>query len=1463
MTVTRPSSSLGVGFFVSGGKLYDANGSEFVIRGVNKVHWDNWSQGLDKAHANTVRWTIDFGRSAADNVSLLLGTSGQPVNGTIASQHVVIPGNWDGTCEEDPSYLTAIVDTWVAQMGQWSALERYMILNIANEWGPNNSTVWRDSYITAITRLRAAGWHGTISVTAGGCGQDTHSILTYGQAVFDSDPEKNVIFDQHVYGYYQDTAGGNPGDFTDLTEITTHFAALAATGLVVMIGEFGPGRAIGPSPTNVRPERVMQIAQQNGLGWLAWAWDDGSDDNWFALSYNGFYDSSADLTIAGKQVVENPTYGLAAVAHPASIFGVSRMPANYSSLVNALGPYSRVRAIESTAVSSKTSLFTDLVLAGHTVTQAGDATKQAAAAAVDAAFGGQSVVTMAPGKYYDSSLPASSWSFLSNGDPFDLFMVIKPTSSAQMPLLDTISTGPQGMSAYSVGSTLGYLVNVSSAATLLATVSDSNNPNHVVAYNVYGGAASSPNNGTLKTWISGVLSTGTDFYGPTPSVTPPVQTLRLGNGDFVFAEYVVFKRVLSDADRTVVNGYFASQYGIYAGAVVGDAAVTLPETTAAAAATFTAPASNAPIILDLTTHQAPSSIATPAGMLGSWFQFSFVPSNASNTADASEPLFAFNSTGGGGDYVLLSRTAGITTLTTSCNSAIPSGSTYVSAVLSYAAGQIITLNINPAAGTMEILGATTGNGVYTSSKPWAWPAGTLYVGTFSGGGLFPGTISDVVNQPNLAHAGTPVAFVPAPTGTGSHDLNIIRDGIKPLSSSSDPLTSFDTYNGGLSRASDWFGYTFATPQLFNKVVFREGLEFGDGGWFTSLTVQVLQSGVWNTVSSLVTTPAYPGAQNFVNFDSYSFTFAPIAGDGIRVFGPPGGTAFFTSISELEVYGSASITATVAATFSETTATSSAALGVTGTAAATFDLTTALAIGSTGTTYLGAVSALLPETTIAALGTVGTPIVATRNLALDLRQRLALPLAVNLTGPIDPSVVTGTIAGTFSATLAAAVVNVPAAITGAVSAFFSETLAAAIGGSAVPGITGTIAATFAETLMQVVSGTGRTYTIPGLTSSTSSGDNLAAITNALNNALVGDVLLIPAGDYRVSACINVDVPGVTVRGAGWANTRVLMQDQTQCSWRVFANNHALTDITLRTIGAVGRSDQDANGAGGLVLDGVTNRGGGVGCSGFLADHVVIDGPKAAGFFAYGADHYTINRVYSMNSLSDSFHNTRSCSFGKFFDCRCYNGGDDSIAFVHYNGDPASYVSHDMQVFRFQSYFGKARGFSCICTYNILVEDLYVENSLAAGIIVATETYNTSNPNQSISNCVVRKSSTGGVRLNRCNAGTADHGSVHLALDTGIGNMTGVSISDVDIIDTNYGRGSFASDAVRAVIYGSGTITATLTNFKFYGQQPSSIFGGNANPATSVITRTGWDTSHVGSPIGTSYQYALEPTGFLYP
>jgi mannan endo-1,4-beta-mannosidase len=313
-TATRPSTNTGTGFFVSGSKVYDAKGAEFRVRGVNRVHWDNGSTGLWLSKANTERIAIDFTQSTATNMGVIN-------NQILAHKMVPMPGNWNGTCSSDPAALTAIVDTWVAQASAWTALNSNGAINIANEWGPNASStnhVWRDSYITAIKRMRAAGYTGLLVIDAAGCGQDAPTVTLDGAAVLAADPQHNVLFDVHVYGnfYYPATASW-------MIDYTKSLAALAATGLPVMLGEFGPGKNVGPSPTLITPTQVIATAEAAGWGWLAWAWDDNNlasckaDDNWFSMTTScGSYASSSDLTTFGKTIVTL----LQSMATPATIF---------------------------------------------------------------------------------------------------------------------------------------------------------------------------------------------------------------------------------------------------------------------------------------------------------------------------------------------------------------------------------------------------------------------------------------------------------------------------------------------------------------------------------------------------------------------------------------------------------------------------------------------------------------------------------------------------------------------------------------------------------------------------------------------------------------------------------------------------------------------------------------------------------------------------------------------------------------------------------------------------------------------------------------------------------------------------------------------------------------------------------------------------------------------------------------
>jgi hypothetical protein len=64
---------------------------------------------------------------------------------------------------------------------------------------------------------------------------------------------------------------------------------------------------------------------------------------------------------------------------------------------------------------------------------------------------------------------------------------------------------------------------------------------------------------------------------------------------------------------------------------------------------------------------------------------------------------------------------------------------------------------------------------------------------------------------------------------------------------------------------------------------------------------VRQNFEWVDVQDLQISPDYPYSSDAGANTTYTLRFKTTSGDGIRIVGQPGGSAFFTSVAELEVY----------------------------------------------------------------------------------------------------------------------------------------------------------------------------------------------------------------------------------------------------------------------------------------------------------------------------------------------------------------------------------------------------------------------------------------------------------------------------------------------------------------------------------------------------------------------------------
>jgi mannan endo-1,4-beta-mannosidase len=221
--------------------------------------------------------------------------------------------------DQSTADLANTVTWWVNNVSAFAPVMDKIAINIFNEWGPGNSATWASSYESAIARLRAAGYTCPLVIDTGQYGEDFSDLLNYSTQVFQSDPQRNTIFSLHLYYNSASALSGN---------VLPQLAALAASqGMAFIIGEFGPGRNIGPAPTPVTPGQIIQAAEAAGLGWIAWAWDDidhsdcTADNTWFSMTYTcGVYTAPSSLTWFGLDVALNPAYGWIALASPATVF---------------------------------------------------------------------------------------------------------------------------------------------------------------------------------------------------------------------------------------------------------------------------------------------------------------------------------------------------------------------------------------------------------------------------------------------------------------------------------------------------------------------------------------------------------------------------------------------------------------------------------------------------------------------------------------------------------------------------------------------------------------------------------------------------------------------------------------------------------------------------------------------------------------------------------------------------------------------------------------------------------------------------------------------------------------------------------------------------------------------------------------------------------------------------------------
>ncbi|MFF9333917.1 cellulase family glycosylhydrolase [Streptomyces albogriseolus] len=306
---TTPAHAAPTGFRVQNGRLLEASGNDFVMRGVNHAHtW--YADRLDaldhiKAKgANTVRVVLSSGdrwtrNDTADVANVVAQCKRNRLICVLEVHDTTGYGEQSGAVT-----LSRAADYWIEVRDALAGQEDYVIVNIGNEpHGNTDYTRWTADTKAAVQKLRAAGFGHTLMVDAPNWGQDwAFTMRDNAASVFAADPDANTVFSIHMYGVF-DTAA----------EVSDYLGRFVAAKLPVVVGEFGHDHSDG----NPDEDAILSVTRQLGIGYLGWSWSGNGGGVEYLDMVENF--DPARMTSWGQRLFDGPD-GIAATSEEAAIY---------------------------------------------------------------------------------------------------------------------------------------------------------------------------------------------------------------------------------------------------------------------------------------------------------------------------------------------------------------------------------------------------------------------------------------------------------------------------------------------------------------------------------------------------------------------------------------------------------------------------------------------------------------------------------------------------------------------------------------------------------------------------------------------------------------------------------------------------------------------------------------------------------------------------------------------------------------------------------------------------------------------------------------------------------------------------------------------------------------------------------------------------------------------------------------
>lgn len=292
-------------------KLLDANGKEFVIKGMNNPHaWfgDKAYDALENIadiKANCVRVVWQSRNSEVSELEKI-------IKKCIELEMIPMVELHDATGNPTQERLLKMAEYYASPevSAMLKKYEKYLLINIANEWGDHSVTSehWLKCYSAAIDVLRTAGYKTTIVVDGPGWGQNIVPILEAGNDLVKNDKLHNVLFSIHMYGSWNDPE-----------KIKNDLSKAKSLKLPLIVGEFGYNSDNGNNNLGCKVDHkvILEMCTHLNYGYMPWSWTGNNKENaWLDICNIGDWKT---LTWWGKEVVEGPM-GITATAKKTTIF---------------------------------------------------------------------------------------------------------------------------------------------------------------------------------------------------------------------------------------------------------------------------------------------------------------------------------------------------------------------------------------------------------------------------------------------------------------------------------------------------------------------------------------------------------------------------------------------------------------------------------------------------------------------------------------------------------------------------------------------------------------------------------------------------------------------------------------------------------------------------------------------------------------------------------------------------------------------------------------------------------------------------------------------------------------------------------------------------------------------------------------------------------------------------------------